>query len=58
MGIQERGRILHKFADLIEKHLDELSELETLVCCWLVNRVERLHRLNMVYVCFDVSQMN
>lgn len=28
-GMQERGRILHKFADLNEKHNDELGHIET-----------------------------
>jgi len=29
--LQERGRMLFKFADLLEKHMEELSQLETLV---------------------------
>jgi aldehyde dehydrogenase (NAD+) len=30
ISARERGRLLHKFADLIEKNIDELSALETL----------------------------
>jgi aldehyde dehydrogenase (NAD+) len=30
MSGRERGRILHKFADLLEKHKEELAALETL----------------------------
>src|SRR5690242_15185894 len=30
MTASERGRVLWKIADLLEKHIDELAELETL----------------------------
>jgi acyl-CoA reductase-like NAD-dependent aldehyde dehydrogenase len=30
MGPSERGRLLYKLADLIEKNIDELSMLETM----------------------------
>ena len=30
MDARDRGRLMHRFADLIEKHIDELAELETL----------------------------
>ena len=30
MSARERGRLLYKFADLIEQHIDELAEIETL----------------------------
>ena len=30
MSGRERGRILHKFADLLEAHAEELAQLETL----------------------------
>jgi acyl-CoA reductase-like NAD-dependent aldehyde dehydrogenase len=29
--VQARGRIIHKFADLIEAHAEELAQIETLV---------------------------
>src|SRR5271166_2022617 len=30
MDARDRGRLMNKLADLIEKHIDELAELETL----------------------------
>jgi aldehyde dehydrogenase (NAD+) len=30
MSGRERGRIMHRFADLLEKHAEELAQLETL----------------------------
>ena len=30
MDARDRGRLMHRLADLIEKHIDELAELETL----------------------------